>query len=199
MKSIGERISIKSSAEQATIVISSTIASWKEALMAAWLVCWLICLGFFFAETFKPQPNQQLIILFVIIVFMIYYALRIGKAFAWRRVGMEYIKLTDEALTYKRSIRKFGKAHVFYLENIQDLAIVTKEDGSITKALENSFWVLGGERISFKYFDRTIRIGIQLSDNDAEEFAKWLNQRIKKRLRNKQQAEQQLGEVEPSS
>lgn len=185
VRTIGKRISIKSNKDKTTVVITTGIASWKEALLAAWILCWLVCLGVFISELFKPHTDKEHIILFGIIVFMVYYAVRIIKVYAWRKWGMEFIKITDTALTYKRSIRKWGKAHQYFLENIKDISLVTKEDGSIAKLLENSFWVRGGQRVSFDYLEKLVRIGIQLNDADAKAFSQWLHSHVRTRLSKK--------------
>ncbi len=181
VKTIGERISIKSSPDKTTLVISSKIESWKEGLLAAWIVCWLISMGVFTWQLFQTNGDKEKIILFVVLMFMFYYAIRIIKVFAWRKWGMEYLRFTDDEVTYKRAIKKYGKAHVFYYENIKDVAIITKEDGSIAKVLENSFWVMGGERVTFEYLGKFVKIGVQLNDEDGEAFGKYFNEQIKRR------------------
>ncbi len=183
MKLIGDRISIKSSADRTTAVIGTRIQSWKESLLAGWIVCWLICIVVINYYIFQTDSNQEIIFLFAITLFMLYYAYRIIKVYAWRKWGMEYLKISDEAITYKRSIRGYGKARVFPLSDVKKVSIITKEDGSFAKVLEESFWVMGGERISFEYDEKQVRIGMQLSDKDAKEFGNWLNDLVKKRKR----------------
>ena len=183
MKTIGKRISIKSSAEIATVVISAKVASWKESLLAAWIVCWLVCLVVFVLELFKSHSEKELVILFGIIAFMLYYSFRIIKVYLFRRRGFEYIKISDEAITYKRAIRKYGKAHIYKLPAVSNVSVITKENGSVTKVLEGSFWVMGGERISFDFGEKAVRLGMGLSDKDAKEFGQWLNDQVKKKKR----------------
>lgn len=96
---------------------------------------------------------------------------------------MEYLKISDEAITYKRSIRGYGKARIFPLSEVKNVSIITKENGSFAKVLEESFWVMGGERVSFEYDEKQVRIGMQLPDKDAKEFGDWLNDLVKKRKR----------------
>jgi len=186
VRSIGKRISIKSGKEATTVVISTGIASWKEALLAAWIFCWLVCLGVFVNELFQPHQDKEQIILFGIIVFMMYYAFRIIKVYLWRRKGREYIKINDDVLIYKMAIGKWGKAHQYFLEHIKDVAVVTKKDGSIAKNLESSFWIRGGQRVSFDYLNKAVRIGMQLNDEDTKSFAQWLNSHVKKTLARKE-------------
>ena len=183
MKIIGDRVSINKGDEQTTIVISSKIPSWKESLLAAWIVSWLACLGFFIYELFQPHKDNEQIFIFVMTIFMSYYAFRIIKVYFWRRYGKEYIKITDDDMVYKRSFRNYGKAHRFFLENIKDISLITKGDASISKALENSFWVMGGEKIAFKNLEKNYRIGMQLNDNDAISLASWIEKEINRRLK----------------
>ena len=168
MKTIGDRISIKKGDDKTTVVISPKISSFKESLLVAWWFCWVICMGVFAYELFQPHSDQEQIVLFVLVIFMIYYSIRIGRVLLFRRFGMEFVKVENDEVTYKRSLRKYGKAHRFFVDNISEISVITKEDGSIAKVLENSFWVMGGERIGFKHGDSKVRLGMQLSDQDAQ-------------------------------
>lgn len=83
-------------------------------------------------------------------------------------------------MTYKRAILSYGKAHHFLLENIKNLGTHELENGSWAKILENSFWVLGGQKVRFDYMGREMQLGIQLDPKESERLVKYLSEDIKK-------------------
>ena len=97
----------------------------------------------------------------------------------WRKFGMEKIKLRDNKLFYKRDVAGRGKIKVFEYDFIKDFRIIDKKENSFIEILNNSYWVVGGERLAFDYYGKEIKLALQVNDGEAEGLYKLLKQKIK--------------------
>jgi hypothetical protein len=175
MEYIGKRISIKKKEEETSIVILSTADKQKKMLLLVWLLLWTIS-GIVVISQYpalKDQDTRAAVIVWM--GFWAYFEFRMIKVFRWRSKGMEKIKLREGKLFYKRDIRGKGKIHVYQYDFIKELRLITSKDGFM-ESLNNSFWVIAGEKLAFDYYGKEIKFGIQLDDADAKE----LKRRIEK-------------------
>lgn len=184
MKWIGERISFVEDKNRTTVVIQPMNVGWMRSLMGAWVFMWLTIgaiMGWYYM--YQPTTQQEAIIIIVFLVFWAYYAVRVTRSWFWLMWGKELIKIDEVALTYKRSIRKFGKATPYLLENINKMRVATPKDNSFQAAWEKSPWIVGGERMEFDYMGKVIRIGRKLEEKDAEVLFKYLTKRVEQQIR----------------
>ena len=65
--------------------------------------------------------EQEVIILWVFVVFWCYYAFRVTKSFLWIMFGQEFIKIDDRAFHLKKSILSYGKSYPYYFDNIKNM------------------------------------------------------------------------------
>lgn len=184
MKWIGERISFLEDKQKSTFVIYPASTPLVKALMGAWFAMWLaigatIVWSFF---TFKLSDQENIIIV-VFLSFWAYYAIKVGRSYFWLLWGKEYIKVNEAALTYKRSIKNYGKATPYYLENIKKIRMYQPKENSLQAVWETSPWVRGGERLEFDYLGKTIRFGRKLNEKDAKLFFNVLTKKVEERLR----------------
>lgn len=188
MKWIGERISFIDTKQKTTCVIYPERKPVVTALMGAWVAMWLVIGGVMTWSyfTFK-MTNQEEIILFVFMVFWTYYAVRVTRSFFWLMWGNEFLKVDETAFTVKRSIRGYGKAIPYYLENIKKMRMSVPKENSLQSVWESSPWVKGGERLEFDYLGKTIRFGRKVEEKDAKLLFNLLTKRIEEQLRRKNQ------------
>jgi hypothetical protein len=190
MKWIGKRISFTEDENKSTFVIYPEKKSWALGLIGAWCGMWLtigiIMLWAMFTFEFTNQEN---IIAIVFMVFWVYYAQRVGRSFLWLLKGREMMKINEAAFSVKRAIGNYGKAHQYFLENIDKLQVDQPEENSFQTAWEKSPWVVGGERFSFEHKGKMIRFGRKLNEKDAKLLfnilAKRLDLRVKQARKNK--------------
>lgn len=180
VKHLSERVSYKDHGDKITIVISTAIERWKEGLMLIWLLSWTICGIYFCYELFYKSPDKNLQIgLVIMISFWVFFEFRIGKAFLWRKYGMEFIKIADGQLFIKNSIKGYGKSIPYFCDNIKNIHILEKKETSPLAFLENSFWFVGGETIGFHHKDKFIKLGKQLSVEEAKKLVDYLKKNLK--------------------
>ncbi len=184
MKWIGNRISFVDEPGRTTFVIYPESKTWVRGAMGAWFAMW-ITLGLVVIWSLNALnlSQQEKIILYIFLTFWVYYCWRVGKSFAWLLWGKELLKIDEVSLSVKKSIRSYGKAGVFYLENIKKVRMLTPKENSVQAVWESSPWIRGGERIEFEYMGKMIRFGEKLSEKDATLLFNLVTKRIKERLK----------------
>ncbi|MCC6838279.1 MAG: hypothetical protein IT234_07060 [Bacteroidia bacterium] len=179
MEYIGKRISIKKKENHEwSIVIISTTEKVKNILLFAWLFAWSVSGVIVFTQYFTvPDPDTRVAIM-VWMGFWAYFEYKIVKAFLWRKYGVEKIKLHEGKLFYKRDVAGRGKIKVYDAEFIKDLRVVEAKENSFLENVNNSYWVVGGEKIAFDYYGKEIKIGIQLEKPDADALVKLIKKKF---------------------
>ena len=186
MQTIGDRISFWNDGDTLRIVISGRTEKWKEWLLAAWLVAWLASIVVFAAQLGGSYSQGEKLFFGVLVGAMLYFLLRLGKVWMWRRYGKELISISNEQITIKRDHKSYGKAHSYYIENVKKFGLVIRKENSFKGELEDSFWVLGGERIGFEALGQKVKFGMQLSEDDARQLAGLVKNEIQTRKAAKQ-------------
>ena len=167
-KFIGKRISVRKDKQQLRIEITQQIERWQETMLIAWLAAWLFC-GITFIWYAATSANQSDKIFFIIASSLwLYFFIRITKVFFWRKIGKEILTFSKGRLTLKNAFGKRGKEEAFNFQHISKLGLVTKDPSSFLAFLDDSFWMIAGERVGFNYSGQKIRLGKQLAVRDAE-------------------------------
>lgn len=180
IKSISDRVSYKDHDDYTTIVISTKIDRWKESLMLFWLMAWTFCGTYFIFElSTNEYDSQTTVALIIMLAFWLYFEVRIGRAFLWRKHGVEFLKIDDNQLFYKRSIKGYGKAKTYFCSNIKHINKIERSKLSPLSFLESSSWFVGGETIRFTHNDKVIQFGMQLSDQEAQKLLDTFKKKVK--------------------
>lgn len=180
MEWIGPRVSYVEKDNELSIVISSLSEKKKNRLMLFWIIAWVIGGLCMFAYYFMATDNQVKLMIIVWLAFWFYFLFKVLRAYRWRVMGKEIIKIREGKIFYKLDIAGTGKIKGYELDLINDLRILTKEDKSADffKSMENSYWIISGERIGFNYGGKLISFGLQLTDNEASSLLKILRKRL---------------------
>jgi len=184
MKWIGNRISFSEDKTKTTIVIHPKDIGWLKGIMGAWVSMWLTMGGIVIWSYFVMNLSQQdTIIVFVFLAFWLYYAYKVTKSWFWIMWGKELIKIDEASLSYKKSVRNYGKSNSYLLDNISKMRMHNLEEKSFQSAWEKSPWIVGGERMEFDYMAKVVRFGRKLDKKDAELLFKLLTKRIDTQIR----------------
>ena len=178
MEYIGKRTSIKRSEEGLSIVILSLADKIKNRLLLTWLVLWSIGGLIVISQYFLLTDKNTKIAIIVWLGFWIYFEFKILNAYLWRRAGKEIIKIRGNKLQYKRDISGKGKVKTYPTDHIKDFRITEPKENSFFENLNNSYWIISGEKLAFDYYGREIKLGIQLDDNEAKELLKVIKKAI---------------------
>ncbi len=178
IKTIGNRISILSENNVFSIVVLPFDKKWKVIMMFFWLLAWSVSGVLVFANYFTVTDKDAKLMLMVWLAFWAYFEFKIGKAYMFRRFGKEKLWIKGETLFYQREIKGRGKISEFNKELINEMKLIETKDTNFFQFFNNSFWVIGGETISFSYASKVIRLGVQLEPQDAKK----LLEQIRKQL-----------------
>jgi len=179
MECIGKRISVKKKEDhEISIVILSSQDKIKNILLFAWFFAWTVSGIIVFTSYFTINDNNTKIAIIVWLGFWAYFEFKAFKAFTWRKFGVERIKLKEGKLFYKRDVAGRGKIKVYDFNFMKDLKVVEPKENSFIENVNNSYWVIAGEKISFDYYGKEIKIGIQLEKADADELIKVIKKKM---------------------
>lgn len=197
MKSIGNRITFQEHSDKTTIVIYPQESNWSKAGIGAWLAMWtVIGITMFWSFSLK-LTDQEKIIVVVFLVFWAYYFVKVLSTFAWILWGKEFIKIDKDTLTIKKSIKKYGKAKPYFIENIRQFRTYTPKKKSLQSAWEASPWIKGSDRIEFEHIGSVIKFGKKLEEKDTQLLFKLITSKIDLYIKEKNRQERKKASADP--
>ncbi|MCB0770774.1 MAG: hypothetical protein KDC00_10265 [Flavobacteriales bacterium] len=151
-----------------SVVISARLSGAKQTMLVTWFVAWLICgLYVMYARTRLPEGDVARQYFLVFLAFWAYFAVLVGKAVLWRLKGFELWRVKDGTLTVKDSLFGYGKATSYFVDNIHGMGLLNIDPRSWKWQLNQSGWVIGGERLGFEHMGRKVVFGKGLSEEEA--------------------------------
>lgn len=178
MEFIGDRISIKKIENETSIVILSGTDQMKKRLLLLWFSLWTLGGLIVLVEYFIVTDQQTRVAIIVWLGFWGYFEYKIYKALMWRYFGVEKIRLKERKLFYKRDVRGKGKVNVYEFDFMKEFRIVETKENSFFENLNNSYWVIAGEKLAFDYYGKEIKFGLQISDAEAKALHKLINGKL---------------------
>ncbi len=180
-KHIGERISYQKG-ESLTVQIIANSEKNKENILLLWLVLWVVIgistLGYLFTQNHLDENSK--IVIYVFLGFWLYYLYKMTRAYRWLAKGVEVIEVTDDNFVITNKVSERGLPLTYAIKEISPMIMRDVEPTSFQFQMENSFWVIGGDRIAFESNGSTTFFGKKLNDKDARKLIKLLNEFIKR-------------------
>jgi hypothetical protein len=171
-KFYGKRFIVTRGAGYLQIQILQKVERWQEALLMAWILAWTFCGCVFLYEMIKAPDTKEMFnfrfAMGIMVVFWFFIWWRTFKVLLWRLIGREVITFSTGELSVKNAFGKWGRSERFGFDNIFKLGLIKEEPFSLLGFLDNSFWIMGGEKVGFSYASTKVRVGKQLSMKDAE-------------------------------
>jgi hypothetical protein len=167
MKVIGKRISILKKDNLLSIVILPTGDKRKLGFLFLWLMAWTICGLIVMASYFQLKEANAKLYLIIYLSFWAYFEFNIARTYLWKRFGKEKLWVKEGILHYQREVNQKGKIKEFNLDLISRFRIVELSQAKFSDTINQSFWVKGGERLEFDSQSQLIRLGMQLTDEEA--------------------------------
>jgi hypothetical protein len=182
MEFISERVSIDRTEGRFSVVISPRLSPLKRNLLVLWLLLWTLCGAYiFYARTEMPEGSAQRQYFLAFLAFWAYFELRMLRVVLWRLKGFELWRVKDGRLTVKDSILGLGSANHYFIENIKQLGFLQIDLSSFKWQLNESPWVIGGERIGFEHLGKKVVIGKGLHNEEAKQLVLELKRAMKAR------------------
>lgn len=179
MEFIGERISFLNKESETSIVISSTHKKLSAYLMLLWLIAFAVCVGYIIYFLSGSDSKKDKLFVVILVAFWMYYVFKAYRSALWRFKGLEVIKIMKGKFIYKKGIKGKGKAYSYEIRHISDLQIKDVK-GSIAEVITSVDFMEMKEKIAFRYFDKNIRFGYNLNENDSKELFKLIKFQLKK-------------------
>jgi hypothetical protein len=175
IKTLNSKISFQDHNDYTTVVISPRIERWQLNSLLVWLIAWTAC-GVYFAYYLLVESVslKESFVMLVLLVFWLYFEIRITRAFLWRKHGLEIITINKETLSIKDSIFLHGKPAVYPLQEIELSTIenIHLNPKSYGKVMNDSFWQIGQGTCTFKYNEKNIFFGTQLENDESQQLVK---------------------------
>lgn len=153
------------------VEISQKVDRLKETLLLTWLAAWSFCGGvFIYFLLISPDRNER-IMLGIMLALWSYFEFRIGRVFIWRKFGKEVLSIVQGEFTIENRFFKKGKLQKFNLQHVKKFGLNKQKATSFLGQLDNSFWVMGGDRFAFSYMGRHYQFGKQLGEKDTRSLA----------------------------
>jgi hypothetical protein len=180
MEFISDRVSVEQQPDGLSVVISARLPRYQETLLVVWFLAWLTCGAFVLYELvhIPPGPRRSFFIAFM--AFWGWFAFRIGRVVLWRLKGFELWRIREGRLTIKDSIFGYGRAHDYFIENIQRFGPLVIDTASWKWQLNDSFWVIGGERLGFEHAGKKVVLGKGLTEEEAQRAAMLVDKALKR-------------------
>ena len=182
IKTIGNRISIEEHKDAITIVITQTIPFSQQLSLELWIGAWT-GLGCLFGYGAWTYPGDERTFFLIGLIFWGFFMVRITKVALWRRMGREIIKLSHGRLLIKNAFKTRGKDRYFALKKVGKFTAHDIPIKSFIQQLDQSFWIIGGDKLHFDFNGKPYVLGKQLKHSDALQLANVLNKGVAKFLR----------------
>lgn len=172
---IGARITFEQDQDSLRIRIQQHIPSAQMSLLTAWLVAWLgleaLVLYFW---TQDPAQGNAWLGYAIYSAFWAFFAFRIGKVWLWRTRGQEVITVDRKGLSIALAFGQRGLPDFFAHGTYRLPSKIQENPQQILRTFEKAFWSMGGETLQFDSGKRTMVLGKQLDERDADALLKMM-------------------------
>jgi hypothetical protein len=180
MEFLSGRVSLHRKDGVTSVVISPRLSRGREALLMAWVLAWTVCGIYVIYELFRMSSGPERSFTLGFLAFWTYFEIRMARVLLWRTKGFEKWRLKEGTLTIKDEILGFGRANDYFVENIRKLGLIDLDRTSWKWQMNESFWVMGGERLGFEHMGRKVVFGKGLTDEEAKRVLMALQDAFKK-------------------
>ena len=146
--------------------------------MFLWLMAWTVCGILVLLNYFRITQQEARVFILVYLSFWAYYEFKIMRTFIWKKWGKEKIWVQDGILHYKKEVNGKGKTEEYEADLINEMRLIDINQRNFSDFINQSFWIKGGERITFSYMSKNIRFGMQISDEEASSVLKELKKAL---------------------
>ena len=167
MKVISPRLSILKKENVLSIVILPTGDKRKLGLLFMWLFAWSVCGIIVLVNYFTLKEANAKLFTMIYLSFWLYFEFSIARAFIWKKFGKEKLWIQNGVIHYQREVNNKGKIIECPLDLVSKLKFLEISKTSFSDSINQSFWVKGGERLEYQAQAKTVRLGMQLSDEET--------------------------------
>lgn len=174
-----KRLIIKEDNDKLNIVIYPAIEKHQLNLLGVWLGLWVVIgisvVGGWLAGQI---PDEARIATLVFMAFWMYFFYRIFRSYRWFKNGKEEIVVDDSSISISHTVGKRGIPIKYPAANINKLRLRVPDTKSFQFQMENSFWIIGGDTLTFAHNNSPVMFGKKLTEKQAKKLMKLINDRL---------------------
>ena len=172
---IGDRITFEQSDDQLRVDIRQGIPPTQMSLLTLWLLLWFsLEAAVLYFWTQEPSQGNAALGYAIYSAFWAFFAFRIGKVWLWRKRGVEVITVDRRGISVANAFGQRGLPDFIAHGAYSPIRRIEENPQQILRTFEQAFWSMGGETLQFSSGKRTMVLGKQLSDRDADTLLKLL-------------------------
>lgn len=163
-----------------SLVILPTDNKKRVTLLFFWLLAWTVSGVVVFTNYFTLSQQSAKLFVIIWLGFWGYFEFKIARVYMWKRFGKEKLWIKNGRLHYQQEINGRGKIKEYDINLVSEIELIPIEKNNFADVFNQTFWVKGGERISFSCQGKYIRFGMQLGDEESLKIIKELKRFLKK-------------------
>ena len=178
---IGDRITFQQDDDQLRVDIRQHIPPAQMTLLTVWLLLWCILeAAVLYFWTQEPAEGNAALGYAIYSAFWAFFAFRIGKVWLWRKRGVEVITVDRRGLSVALAFGQRGLPDFFAHGRYSLPRRIEDNPQQILRTFEKAFWSMGGETLQFSSGKKTMVMGKQLDDRDADALLKLIQAAVRR-------------------
>lgn len=171
---------IQLSNDRKTLEIPSIADATKLKILMVWFILWTISGMIVFTQFFVPTSRDVKVWYAVWMAFWAYFEYKASVLLSYRRKGKEILQFSESGFTFRRDINGRGIDKVYERTEIKNIRTVDFKDKKVIARVQPLYWNMGYETVLFDYKGKEEALGLQLTEEEAQQLVKIMKQRLNK-------------------
>lgn len=171
---------IQLSNDRKTLEIPSIADATKLKILMVWFILWTISGMIVFTQFFVPTSRDVKVWYAVWMAFWAYFEYKASVLLSYRRKGKEILQFSESGFTFRRDINGRGIDKVYERTEIKNIRTVDFKDKKVIARVQPLYWNMGYETVLFDYRGKEEALGLQLTEEEAQQLVKIMKQRLNK-------------------
>jgi hypothetical protein len=171
---------IQLSNDRKTVEIPSIADATKLKILMVWFILWTISGMIVFTQFFVPTSRDVKVWYAVWMAFWAYFEYKASVLLSYRRKGKEILQFSESGFTFRRDINGRGIDKVYERAEIKNIRTVDFKDKKVIARVQPLYWNMGYETVLFDYKGKEEALGLQLTEEEAQQVVKIMKQRLNK-------------------
>jgi hypothetical protein len=171
---------IQLSNDRKTLEIPSIADATKLKILMVWFILWTSSGMIVFTQFFVPTSRDVKVWYAVWMAFWAYFEYKASVLLSYRRKGKEILQFSESGFTFRRDINGRGIDKVYERAEIKNIRTVDFKDKKVIARVQPLYWNMGYETVLFDYKGKEEALGLQLTEEEAQQVVKIMKQRLNK-------------------
>jgi hypothetical protein len=171
---------IQLSSDRKVLEIPSIADATKLKILIVWFVLWTVSGMIIFTQFFVPTSRDVKIWYAVWMAFWAYFEYKASVLLSYRRKGKEILQFSESGFTFRRDINGRGIDKIYDRADIKNIRTVDFKDKKVAARVQPLYWNMGYETVLFEYKGKEEALGLQLTEEEAQQVVKIMKQRLNK-------------------